>query len=183
MTWEAATGRCRLKVESLPPVGGGGPTAPSAHDTTWPKRRALEGAAAEAPRTTLRAAVGGLPLGLVFGAIGVAAAVAVRVLHLDRLGFSFCVFKALTGCPCVTCGTTRALARLAAGDWLGALAMNPLAAVAAFTLVPWVLADLVLLPKGRALDLTLSPAAARLARWGTLVALVANWAYLIAAGR
>lgn len=133
--------------------------------------------------TGLSTRAGALPLGLIFGATGLAAATAVRVLQLDHLGFSICVFKALTGCPCLTCGTTRAVGRLAMGDLGGALSMNPLAAAAGLAVVPWAFADLVLLPRGQALELTLSPRAGRVARWATVVALLANWAFLIAAGR
>lgn len=141
------------------------------------------GAGGETPKVSLRARAGALPFGLIFGSIGLAAGLAVRLLHLDRLGFSICVFKAVTGCPCLTCGTTRALGRLAAADLAGALSMNPLAATVGLTLLPWALADLALLPRGQALELTLSPRAGRAARWVALAALLANWAFLIAAGR
>jgi hypothetical protein len=66
---------------------------------------------------------------------------------------------------------------------VGALAMNPLATVAVVGIAAWALADLVLLARGCALRLSLSPPAAHAARIGAAVALVANWAYLIAAGR
>lgn len=141
------------------------------------------GVRGETPRVSLRARAGALPLGLILGSIGLAAGVAVRLFHLDRLGFSICVFKAVTGCPCLTCGTTRALGRLAAADLAGALSMNPLAATVGLTLLPWALADLVLLPRGQALELTLSPRVGRAARWVVLAALLANWAFLIATGR
>ena len=156
--------------------------ATSLYTATGPPVPGAPGGSSES-RTGLRSAAGALPLGLIFGTVGAATALAVRILHLDRLGFSVCVFKALTGCPCVTCGTTRALGRLAVGDWAGALCMNPLAATATLALVPWALADLVLLPRGRALELTLSPRADRASRWAVVVLLLANWAYLIAAGR
>ena len=39
------------------------------------------------------------------------------------------------------------------------------------------------MPRGRALSLEAGPAAARALRWLAILALVANWAYLIAAGR
>src|SRR5262249_3662434 len=41
-----------------------------------------------------------------------------------------CPFHALTGLPCLACGTTRVALLLAAGDPMSAFLMNPLAAVA-----------------------------------------------------
>ena len=125
----------------------------------------------------------GVPLGAIFLAIVVAGAAAVAVLHLDRLPIVFCVFRAATGIPCMTCGATRAAGLLATGDVAGAFAMNPLATLAAFALVPWGLADLALLPRGRALSLELAPPAAWAVRGLAIAAVMGNWAYLIAAGR
>ena len=125
----------------------------------------------------------GVPLGAIFLAIAVVGAAAVAVLHLDRLPIVFCVFRAATGIPCMTCGATRAAGLLATGDLAGALAMNPLATVAAIALVPWGLADLALLARGRALALEIAPPAAWAVRGLAFAALMGNWAYLIAAGR
>ncbi len=105
------------------------------------------------------------------------------LLHLDRLPISVCALKFTTGCPCPTCGTTRAFGRLFARDWAGALAMNPLAICAAALIGLWGLADLALLPLGRALSVSLSPGSARLCRWLALTLILANWVYLIAVGR
>ncbi len=138
---------------------------------------------AEASFLRLRAPVGRLPLGAIFGAIGAVATAAVGVLHLDRLGFPVCVFKAATGLPCPACGSTRALGRLFDLDFPGALAMNPLATTAALVLVPWAIADLVLMPRGRALDAELSPGLARVVRIAVGMAVLINWAFLIACGR
>ena len=125
----------------------------------------------------------GLPLGAIFLAIGVAAAGAIAVLHLDRLPIVVCVFRAATGIPCLTCGATRAAAHLAVGDIAGAFAMNPLATLAGLALVPWGLADLALLARGKALAVELAPPTAWAVRGLAVAALFANWAYLIAAGR
>jgi Protein of unknown function (DUF2752) len=131
----------------------------------------------------LRAPQGQLPLGAIFGGIAIVATVAVGVLHLDRLGFPVCLFKAGTGLPCPACGSTRALGRLFALDISGAFAMNPLATVGAFAVVPWAIADLVLLTRGRALDVTVAPSAGLWLRIAAVVAVTANWVWLVASGR
>ncbi|HET7293596.1 MAG TPA: DUF2752 domain-containing protein [Vicinamibacteria bacterium] len=117
--------------------------------------------------------------------LGVAAlgAGTAALLRLDRLPFAICAFKAFTGLPCPTCGSTRAAAHLARLDLAGALAQNPLATAAAGALVAWGVLDLLLMLRGRALWLEVSPAVARALRLGAVAAIVANWAYLIAAGR
>jgi hypothetical protein len=107
----------------------------------------------------------------------------VALLRLDRLPFAICAFKAITGLPCPTCGSTRAAADLARLDLAGGFSMNPLAVVAIGLLGAWGLADLLLMARGRALALEVGPAVARGLRAGAVVAIVANWAYLIATGR
>ena len=126
---------------------------------------------------------GATPLGAVFLACGIILAAAVGVLHLDHLPITFCAFKAMTGLPCMTCGTTRTLGRLFLLDLPGAVQMNPLAAAVGLALVPWGLADLALLRRGCALALEVSPRLAPFVRVGAVTLLAVNWAYLIAAGR
>ena len=125
----------------------------------------------------------GFPAGLVLGAAGVAACVAVGLLHLERLPFTLCMFKRVTGLPCATCGSTRAFARLFHFDMAGAIVQNPLAAVAALGVALWALSDLALAPRGRSLGIELAPVEARFLRIAAVVAFVSNWAYLVAAGR
>ena len=132
---------------------------------------------------TLRAKDGALPLGAIFLAIGAVGALAIAVLHLDNLPFFFCAFHAVTGLPCLTCGATRAMADLVAGDLRGAVAMNPLATLAAIGMVPWGLADLALMTRGRAVSVEVAPAGARVVRIAALTLVAVNWAYLVAAGR
>jgi uncharacterized protein DUF2752 len=132
---------------------------------------------------TVRARPGALPLGAIFLAMGAVIALAVAVLHLDRLPILVCLFRAVTGLPCLTCGATRALGELVSGDLAGALAMNPLATLVAFALIPWGIGDVALMTRGRALSVEVAPVAARALRVAAVLAVTANWAYLVAAGR
>src|SRR5262245_12352256 len=75
----------------------------------------------------------------------------VALLHLDRLPVRVCMFKTITGIPCMTCGSTRALGRLAVLDFMGGLRINPLATVTLVALFVVGLANLVLFPSGRTL--------------------------------
>ena len=129
------------------------------------------------------AVVGAAPLGAIFGGIGLVAALFVGLLHVDRVPLTFCVVKGLSGLPCPTCGSTRAFGRLFELDIAGALGMNPFTTLVAMVIVGWALADLVLLPRRRALRVGLSPAAGRAFRIAILVAFLANWIYLLSAGR
>lgn len=142
-------------------------------------------AAREVRRAPLRlvAREGAPPLGVVFGGIGLLAGAAVVFLHLDRLPFALCVFRGLTGLPCPTCGSTRALGRLFTLDLAGALAMNPFATLVALLMAGWALADLALLPRRQALGLAVSPRLGFALRVAALVLFLANWVYLVAAAR
>jgi len=123
------------------------------------------------------------PLGAIFGGIGLLAAAAVWLLRLDRIPLTLCVFKGLTGLPCPTCGSTRALGRLFALDFAGALAMNPFTTLVTVIVAAWAVADLALLPRRRALDLDVPKRLGFALRVGALILFLANWVYLIAAGR
>jgi hypothetical protein len=123
------------------------------------------------------------PLGAIFGGIGLLAAAVVGLLGLDRVPVTFCVFKGLSGLPCPTCGSTRAVARLFDLDPAGALAMNPFTTVAAVVIAAWAVVDVLLLPRRRALRVGLSGSLGRAFRIAAFAAFVANWVYLIAAGR
>lgn len=131
----------------------------------------------------LKAPVGRLPLGAVFGTIGALGATAVGLLGLDRLPFTVCLFKALTGLPCPTCGSTRAVGRLVHLDLAGAIVMNPLATIGALVLLIWAVVDFALLARGRALDVEVGRPLSRLVRLLAVTAVAANWLYLLASGR
>lgn len=94
-----------------------------------------------------------------------------------------CLLKALTGVPCLTCGGYRALSSLRAGYVGRAFALQPLLTLVAFLVAAWVayaLAGALLrLPRIRA---HATRREKRLLAAGTVAAVLANWAYLIAAG-
>jgi hypothetical protein len=57
-----------------------------------------------------------------------------------------CLWKAVTGVPCPSCGTTRSIMHLAEGDLTGAVMTNPFGLIlaGAMIVIPfWVIADLV----------------------------------------
>jgi hypothetical protein len=132
---------------------------------------------------SLHAERNAVPLGLIFGSMVVALTAVVALLHADGLPFVFCMFKLATGQPCLGCGTTRALGHLAHLDVTGALAMNPLGASLALLMLPWGLADLAVLPRGRAVRLSLAAPWRLPVRVIAVALAVVNWAYLIAVGR
>jgi len=93
-----------------------------------------------------------------------------------------CGWKTVTGLPCLGCGGTRALFLLARGEWGDALRMNPGAVLAAAGVA------IAAVYAAGVVFLGLSPWrpqwAARVPwRWLVLGAILANWAYLLAAGR
>ena len=122
-------------------------------------------------------------MGALLGGMALLSGAAVKLLGLDRLGFTLCVFKAVSGLPCFTCGSTRALGRLASLDLPGALRMNPLITLAALVLPLWTLADLALLTRRSALGLEMSRRTSRVLVILAVCALLLNWAYLVGAGR
>jgi len=130
-----------------------------------------------------RAEPGAFPVGAVLGAAAGLGAAAVLLLSTYKISFAICYFKLFTGLPCLTCGGTRAAIRLIRLDPAGALAMNPLVTLGGLLVAAWAAADLVLLTRRRALRVSMSPAAVRALRILIPLAVVANWAYLIAAGR
>ena len=123
---------------------------------------------------------GELDYGLIYGTIAILALVAVRFLPLS--GFlPPCAFRAMTGFPCPACGSTRALAWLAQGDFAASMSINPLfflliiASIGAFV-VNGIL-RLCRLPMP-SMDLTAFEADC--IRAAAVLVALANWAFLAA---
>jgi hypothetical protein len=128
----------------------------------------------------LEAKTGAFPTGAVLGGGGLVAGTAVRVLRLDHLPWPLCTFRAITGLPCLTCGSTRAFGRLAAFDLRAAFLFQPLVTSLALLVLLWALVDLALLVRGRALVFRCSGREARWLGLGLLILALANWGYLVA---
>jgi hypothetical protein len=89
-----------------------------------------------------------------------------------------CPFRAITGIPCPTCGTTHAAVALLHGDLTAALAANPLASLAGLAFaVGGLLAPLWAVLKLPMLEIP-SPLP-RWARCGLVTVLLANWVIVI----
>jgi hypothetical protein len=89
-----------------------------------------------------------------------------------------CAFRSLTGLPCPTCGTTRAALALLDLDLGAAFAVNPLAALTGVGfIVGGVLAAVWALRRGPVP--VISRSFARILLWSLIVAVLANWLYLI----
>ena len=88
-----------------------------------------------------------------------------------------CLFHAITGLPCPTCGATRAVLALCHLDLAGAAAMNPLAALGAAGFVLGGLAAGTAALTGRSLKAPALPA--RALRGAALFAVAAYWVWLL----
>jgi hypothetical protein len=116
----------------------------------------------------------------VFAAIAAASFLVARFVPV--LGFPYtCPLKGLTGVPCATCGMTHAFVHLAHGDVSLALRASPLGAVLAGGAWLFALADGVRVAAGGPLPVP-SVRALRTATAAGILALLANWAWLVARG-
>lgn len=122
----------------------------------------------------------GRQLAFFWGGAALASAAAAPFARTLAAGAPACAFHAVTGVPCPTCGGTRALVALAGLDVGAAFAWNPLVTLAAAAFVLGGLVALVLAARGRGVaDVAPRP----WLRAFAALALAANWAYVVAAGR
>ena len=107
------------------------------------------------------------------------ALIAARFLPLTDM-LPSCQFKAFTGFPCPTCGTTRSLVHLANGDLPGSLLMNPAVALGMIAAILWLLYNtiIVLFATSR-FTLSFTRSESNTARAAALALLLLNWWYLV----
>jgi Protein of unknown function (DUF2752) len=114
----------------------------------------------------------------VFAAIGALSFLVARFLPVLALPYT-CPARGLLGIPCATCGMTHAFVALSHGDLAGALQASPLGAALAAGAWGFALLDLGLLALGRPFP-RVPAGALRLATGAGAVALLLNWAWLLA---
>lgn len=88
-----------------------------------------------------------------------------------------CPLRSLTGIPCPTCGSTRMVLALGQGNLAGAIAYNPLMFLVTIAGLGWLVLRFAF---RRRIVWALSPTRLRLAIAALIVAVLANWAYLLA---
>lgn len=97
---------------------------------------------------------------------------------LDAGGARLCLFHRWTGWPCLTCGSTRACAALAAGDVYGAFRMQPLVSALLAAGAAAGIAHSLLLACGRAVEVHLSAGERRKLILAGIALAAINWVYL-----
>jgi hypothetical protein len=120
-----------------------------------------------------------------WSAVIVASAVsAAVVLHLAGLPPIGCVFKALSGLPCLTCGFGRGLLSLSHGDVLSAARWNPLVPLGAAAAAAYVTyAAFALLAGSKRLRARVTGREALVLRWAVVAVCAVIWGFLIADAR
>jgi len=124
---------------------------------------------------------GEIEYGIIYGGISLVVLIIARTMPVLSLAPS-CVFRALTGIPCPTCGATHAVVYLSHGEVSAAFMMNPLTAVClivAFLVFFYSLATLSFnLPK---INIMLSSKECTILRVGVIILILIQWAYVITA--
>jgi hypothetical protein len=116
---------------------------------------------------------------MVVGACGV---FLYTLYFFNRLPQIPCVFKAVTGYPCPTCGSTRTVLNLLELNIPAAFLCNPLVFLGGITFIAWILYGFYMLFSGKKVDVTLSKNESLFLRLGLAILFILNWIYLIAAG-
>ena len=94
-----------------------------------------------------------------------------------------CAFRTLTGIPCLTCGTFRALRALMSGHFGDAFRLQPLLTVLALLSIVWVCYAVGGARLGISrLRVRLTRREAVVLAAGVVAAVLANWTYLIREG-
>jgi hypothetical protein len=122
---------------------------------------------------------GDIEFGMVYGGIAILVLCAAHFLPILSF-FPDCVFHSITGLPCPTCGSTRAVERLAHGDFLSAIAIQPLTSFCFMAAVLYFMYSLGALIRGSCrISITFTDKEGTVLRTTALVIVLTNWLYLI----
>jgi hypothetical protein len=117
---------------------------------------------------------------LIWGAIGLMALAAIRIVPPGLTDVYQCPFRFITGIPCLTCGMTRSFRHLVYGRFSEAFSLNPLGTLFGFFTILYVVYALtVIIFRLPRLRLQLDGSVHRLVlRLGLPGVLFLNWVYL-----
>ncbi|MCM3875329.1 MAG: DUF2752 domain-containing protein [Thermoanaerobaculia bacterium] len=124
--------------------------------------------------------VPGRQLAFLWGGAAFVCAAAAPWVSAFAQGIPACPFRALLGVPCLTCGSTRALVALTRIDLGAAFGWNPLVAGAG---ILFIAGGVVALGAALLGGEVRAPRPSPALRAALALALAANWAFLVAAGR
>ncbi len=122
----------------------------------------------------------GRQLGFFWGGAALVCAAASPIAPAAAGALPSCPFRMLVGIPCLTCGGTRALLALARFDVGAAFGWNPLVAAAG---ILFIAGGVVALGAALAGGEVRTPRPTPLLRAALVLALAANWAFLVVQGR
>lgn len=114
--------------------------------------------------------------------IGIVAALSVNYFRPVLSLIPACPFHALTGMPCLTCGSTRAFTALVDGELFAAVRLQPLFVIACLIASASGLRALFAMIMGRRIAFELTKQDRLLIRCALIALLLINWAYLVGAG-
>lgn len=120
--------------------------------------------------------------GLVYGGLTLAALVTSRFFARWLYLVPPCAFHAITGVPCPSCGATRSAVFLAHGHVVESFLVNPLFFFLYAGLVLWAVFEIYLVLRKEKFVVSLTRADRLLLRIGVVLAVAANWLYLILSG-
>jgi Protein of unknown function (DUF2752) len=122
----------------------------------------------------------GRQLAFLWGGAALVCAAASPIAPAFARALPSCPFRILVGLPCLTCGSTRTLLALARLDVGAAFGWNPLVAAAG---ILFVAGGVVALGAALAGGEVPTPRPTPLLRAALVLALAANWAFLVVQGR
>ena len=120
------------------------------------------------------------PIGLALGFIGIVILIVARIVYWLKPPLPVCMFKTLTGYPCPSCGTTRAIIDLSLFHFWDAILMDPLVCLVGLGVGIYAFySGAVYFLDFPKLNFVWTKKRNNLARIIVVLAILLNWAYLI----